>query len=385
MGKRELLLVAAFIVLGTVVYQVTATPVDPSRPGWSFSGMVQQLRRHLGGNQATAKTATSTTAPAPSSLREMRIVMRSGAITVTGEDRTDIQIDLKVSSTGFDAAEAEQLAKATTVKVDEAGPLLIATVDYPEAGRQTASLEVRVPKRLVIRMDEKNGVLTVNDVAGVVIGAGRGESNIANIAGLVQVTQRGSVISVSDVDTLRLTTRSGAEARVVRVRGDASFTLQGGELRAEAIVGAIEVDGQNTDVRFEKLEKTGRPLRINVNNGEVVLAGVQTETRIDGRDTDIRVDQPVAALLSIYNDGDEAIEFTAPANGFNLDAITAEGRLTIDSGLEKAGVSVSEGTKAAGDGSRAARNESRASAAVRGGGPTITIRATRGDITIRSR
>ncbi|MEO5895075.1 MAG: DUF4097 family beta strand repeat-containing protein [Vicinamibacterales bacterium] len=377
------MLISAFIVLGTVVYQITASPSDPTRASWSFAGMIQKVRREVSGNQASAKTRTTETVAAPDSLRELRIVMRTGAITVIGEDREDVEITLNVTSTGYDSAEAERLSKATALKLDEAGALLIASVDYPVEGRQTSTLDIRVPKRLVLRVDEKSGVLTAKDIAGVVLGAARGETNISGVAGLVQVTQRGGVISVSDVETLRLNTFSGAEARIARVRGAATFTLQRGELRAEEVNGAIELESTNADVRLEKLDKNRNPIRLNVTNGEVVLEGLQTETRIDARDADIRVDQPRAAPLSIYNDGDESIELTVPGDGFKLDAISAEGRLTADAALASAGLKIVE---SGGDGeATAVRHEFRANAAIRGGGPTITLRATRGDIVLRSR
>lgn len=381
MGKRELLLAAAFIVLGVSVYQFTAPPVDPSRPRWSFGKMLEHVRKEVRGSRASAKVATTSTVKAPDSLREMRIVMRRGAMTVTGEDRADIQVQLAVTSNGVDDAEANRLARATEVKFDEAGAVLIARVESPERGEQRASIDIRVPRRLGIRIDEKNGVLTVRDVASVIVGAGRGESVISKVPGAVQILQRGSRITITDVGSVKMTTFSGAEARVSKVRGDASFTLQGGEMRAEEIDGTIEVEARNTDVRFLKMDNNRRALRFNATNGEVVVAGVQTEMRIDGRDTDIRVDQPAASTLSIYNEGDEPIEVTVPANGFTLDAMTAAGRLTVDPGLEKAGVKV-VGSGESGD---TGRQEFRAAAPVRGGGPTVTIRASRGDIILRSR
>ena len=384
MGKRELLLIVGFIVLGTVVYQVSAGPADPVRSHWSFGGMIQQLRREVSSNSSSATSQTTLSAPAPESLRELRIVMRSGRISVAGEDRDDIAITLDVSSTGYDQAEAERLAKATTVKLDQAGAMLIATVDYPVQGRQTASIDIKVPKRLTLRVDEKSGVLTASDLGGVVIGAARGETNIERIDGLVQITQRGSSITMNDVDSVRLNTFSGAEARITNVRGDASFVLQGGELRAESVVGVIEIESRNTDVRLEKLEQNKGTIRINANNGEVVLEGVQTETRIDGREADIRVSLSKAAALSIYNDGDESIELTAPPDGFTVDAISTEGELTVDSALETAGVKVT-GNRGTSGTDTSPRQEFRASGAVRGGGPTLTLRATRGDITLRLR
>ncbi len=382
MGKRELLLAAAFVIVGALVYQVTAPAADPSRPGWSVSGIVERMRREVRGNQAQATATNASAIPAPESLREIRITVGSVNVTVIGEERADIQSELAVTSNAYDAAEAERTAKATVLKLDEAGPVLTMSVDFPPEGRQRASLSLRVPARLEVRV-EKNNTLEVSNVASLVV-AGRGETTVKGVPGSVQANQRGSTITVSDVGPLRLTTLSGAEAIVSNVHGDAYFSLQGGELRAGAIAGSIEIESRNTDIKLEKLEKLRRPIRINANRGEVAVLGVQTETRIDGRETDIRVEQTGAAPLSIYNEGNETVELTLPPDGFKIDAVTVDGRLTIDSALEKMGVKVS-GTNSQGGESGSAREEQRLEAAVRGGGPAITIRASRGDIVLRSR
>ena len=382
MGKRELLLAAAFVIVGALVYQATAPAADPSRPGWSISGIVERMRREVRGNQAQAQTTNSSTIPAPESLREIRIVVGSVNVTVIGEERNDIQSELAVTSNAYDAAEAERTAKATVLKLDEAGPVLRVSIDFPAEGRQRASLSLRVPSRLEVRV-EKNNSLEVSNVASLVV-EGRGETTVKAIAGTVQADQRGSTIKLTDIGPLRLTTLSGAEANVSNVRGDANFSLQGGELRAEEIDGSIEIESRNSDIKLEKLEKLRRPIRIHANGGEVALLGVQTETRIDGRETDIRVEQAGAAPLSIYNEGNETVELTLPPDGFKIDAVTVDGRLTIDSALEKLGVKVTGANSQGGD-SGSAREEYRLEAVVRGGGPTITIRASRGDIVLRSK
>lgn len=382
MGKRELLLAAAFVIVAALVYQVTAPAADPSRPGWSLSGIVERMRREVRGNQAQATATNSSTIPAPESLREIRIMVGSVNVTVIGEERDDIQSELTVTSNAFDTAEAERTARESKLKVDEAGPVLTVSIDFPREGRQRASLSLKVPARLEVRI-EKNNALEVSNVAALVV-AGRGETTVKGVRGPVQANQRGSTITLSDIGPLRLTTLSGAEARVSNVHGDANFSLQGGELRADEIDGSIEIEARNCDIKLEKLEKLRRPIRINANGGEVAVLGVQTETRIDGRETDIRVEQAAAAPLSIYNEGNETVELTLPPDGFKIDAVTVDGRLTIDSALEKSGVKVT-GANSQGGESGSAREEYRVEAVVRGGGPTITLRASRGDIVLRSR
>ena len=51
MGKRELLLVVVFVVLGLGVYQVTAPASEPGAPGFSIGRLVQFAKAHFHGAQ----------------------------------------------------------------------------------------------------------------------------------------------------------------------------------------------------------------------------------------------------------------------------------------------------------------------------------------------
>ena len=50
MGKRELLLIVCFVIVGAGVYQVTAPEPGPGQRGFSFSRFLEAARRE----QATA-------------------------------------------------------------------------------------------------------------------------------------------------------------------------------------------------------------------------------------------------------------------------------------------------------------------------------------------
>jgi hypothetical protein len=72
-----------------------------------------------------------------------------------------------------------------------------------------------------------------------------------------------------------------------------------------------------------------------------------------------------AAPVTVYNLGE--ILLTPPLGGYTLDATANDGRVTV----EDAGITASEGP------------DSHAEGKVRGGGPPITLRATRGRIDVR--
>ena len=56
MGKRELVIVAAIVLIGFAVYQVTAPPADPSDNGFSVGRVVNEIRREIRGQRASAET-----------------------------------------------------------------------------------------------------------------------------------------------------------------------------------------------------------------------------------------------------------------------------------------------------------------------------------------
>jgi hypothetical protein len=175
---------------------------------------------------------------------------------------------------------------------------------------------------------------------------------------------------------------SGTEARVAQVRGDSTFSNQTGELIAEDLAGSVEVESRSAELQFDKLQKvTG--VRINANLGEIVMIGLAADTRIDGRRTEIRIEHAGGAPLAVYNDG-ETIELTVPPGGFTMDARAAGGRISVDQALTEAGLASKGGTTETTE-SEAPTEETHVTGAVRGGGPPITLRATRGDIVLRAR
>ena len=123
MGKRELLLAFIFAIFGFVVYQLTAPAGDPNK-GWSIGGIVEQIRREVRGNQGRVQVARTERIMAPATVREIRIERQPSEVVVVGEDREDIEIELKIDSRAYDDAEARKTADETKVLVDQAGEVV---------------------------------------------------------------------------------------------------------------------------------------------------------------------------------------------------------------------------------------------------------------------
>ena len=378
MGKRELLLAGVFIMLGVVVYRFTAPPGDGSSSGFSFSGAIDELRREIRGYPESAEETRRVAIPAPPSVTEVRIALRTAPIAITGEDREDIDVEFYVSSNGRDKADAEELVKQSVLRVDQAGAVVILTGKFPEPGTQRPRLTIRMPRRLAARMDDKVAPLKIDGVAEVTVGNGTAETTISNIAGQVVLTQRGSKVSIENVGGLKLNASAGAEVTMARIRGNTTLSLQSADITARGLGGGLEVDSRNSELRFEELERLTGTVRLNLTAGELRLAGLATEARIDGRRTEMFVELARAVPLAIYNDS-EPVEVALPRGGLRIDAVASDARVSLDPALQKAGLTVeapADRTKSAGD--------ERVSGELGGGGPLVTIRNARADIILRT-
>jgi len=370
MGKRELLLLAIFAALGVVVYQVTAPPPPPGSQGFSVSGLIRNMRRHIHGNRESAAAHTQISLPVDAALRELRVsIMRGSAITITGENRDDIAAEFSVTARGYDQAEARAAADASHVKLSRAGDAALVSLDMPRnAFVPDVTLILKVPRRLAVRFDSHFGRLVVNDVASLDVASTRGETRLARIAGRLSITQSMGDLEIVDAGAVKLNARN-SQGMLRSIHGTVSVQAIGGELTMIDVAGPIDLDARNTDVQLEKLASLKPPLRVQATNGRLRVSDLRTEARLDVTNTEVDVALDAAAPLTIYSTG-EAISVTPPSSGYTLDATANEGRITVDDGDIKPSES---------------QGEQHAQGAVRGGGPAIMLRATRGDIVVRAR
>src|SRR5215218_3485168 len=130
MGKRELVLIVVFVVLGVAVYQVTAPPPPPGSEGVSLSGIVGKMKRQIQGNRATGAAESKQVAAVDPGVRELRLnIPRNSDITITGEDRKDVAAEMRTTARGYNEAEAVAVASAVKLKIEHVGDALVVSLD----------------------------------------------------------------------------------------------------------------------------------------------------------------------------------------------------------------------------------------------------------------
>ena len=366
------MLVVAFVVVGIVVYQFTAPPPPPGSEGFSVGGILRNIRREMKGARETATADSAQTVAVPAAAVLLRVnVARVSDLTITGEDRSDIAASLHVTARGYEKTDATAAAHAPRLKIETPGDAVVVSLEFtgmPSVSRNqpppNLSLSLSVPKRLAVRVEPHIGRFVLTNAAGAEIMGSRGETKISRLAGDLRLTHNGGPIDVSNVRSLKLTVRN-SRGTIKDVAGQTSIDGIGGDLTLSGIAGPLEIEGRNTDVTLDAATLLKPPLRINLTAGQLRVRGLRTEARIDGRNSDISVTLDAAAPLSIYNLG--GITVTAPPAGYNVDAVATEGRVTVEDGM----LTATEGP------------DSHAEGKIRGGGPALMLRATRGSIEVR--
>ena len=372
MGKRELLLIVAFAIAGAIVYQVTAPPPAPGERSFSPGQIIENIRRGIRGNRAAAESVNAGTFPVERAITELQVSWPKGSaleLTIAGEDRADIASELKVHSNAFDDAEAQRTAKATALKIERAGMRLVASLNFPAEGSQTAYLILRVPARLQLKIAAARGRTRITNVAAVEVETGRGDTEIKQVTGRAAGNYRGGDLRVIGAGSVKFTT-IGTDVRLEQITGETSINMRAGNLRGAALTGPIDIDTTGVDVELDKLDKTTGMVRIAASAGSVSLKGLRSEARVDARSSDVDAILERAVPLGIFSDGGSPVEITEPPGGNQLDAVASDGDINVPEGTVQV---------------TANGQEHRASGPVRGGGPTITIRTSHASIRVRAR
>ncbi|MBI2832837.1 MAG: hypothetical protein HYX76_00230, partial [Acidobacteria bacterium] len=213
MGKRELLLIAVFGLVGLAVYQFTAPPARPGQEGFSIGRAWQHIRTEIQGEAALAENRSTTTGAVAAGIDELVLAETRGTITVLGEPRSDVLVEVRAEVSGSDQPEAERRARGMTAQVVPGGPSLRLTVPIPSGARRyRVDMTVHIPSRLGVRADGLRGQLNVRGAAAVKLNV-RGDAVIKDIAGTVEGEHRGGDVEISGARAVRLETR-GSDVRL---------------------------------------------------------------------------------------------------------------------------------------------------------------------------
>jgi hypothetical protein len=207
----------------------------------------------------------------------------------------------------------------------------------------------------------------IADVAGAEVMGQRGETRVSKIAGHVALGHSGGRLEIENVASLKLTGRN-SNAQVRGVAGSVTLDATGADMQLQGIGGPLEIEQRNSDLVIDAEKMLKPPFRYTGTGGELRVTNLRTEGRIDARNVDLDFTLAAAAPITIYSTGED-IRVVAPPGGYTLDAVATDGQITSEDSAITA--TPSDGP------------EARVTAKIRGGGPALTLRATRARIDVR--
>ena len=243
---------------------------------------------------ADLMTATNVvrTAAIPAGLKALDVDNRFGTIHITGTDSGPTSWTWNLAVHARSDAVAQKIADAASCKAELDGDHLRLIVSLPES-REPHSIqsdfEIRLPKAVSVRAENRFGPIDVSDLAGNVEAIdANGRVKILNVGGSVQARTSFDSLSVNKTGPATLKNQNGEiraadiggsleaetsfDSLIVReVRGQAALDNQNGRIEASAVHGSLEAK-----TSFESLVATdiSGAATLHNQNGRIEAAGI---------------------------------------------------------------------------------------------------------------
>jgi hypothetical protein len=277
----------------------------------------------------------------------------SGDITVTRGAAGVVVIRGRVTANerraASDADAAVRQVEQQPPIVQQGNVITIGKFEDEKIARQVSvSYEVSVPEA---------ADLTARSGSGDVVAKGIGrDANLTSGSGSITASDIGGALAVS---------AGSGDLTIERVGGQVRAKSGSGGIRATALAAGISAETGSGDVRVEVMG-TG-DVGASSGSGDLTVSGVRGALRAHSASGDVNVTGTPAAAWEIHSASGDVVLTVPATTAFTLDARSSSGRIdakvpvTVQGELPKGTL---RGT-------------------VHGGGPTVTVNTSSGDITIR--
>jgi len=364
MGKRELIIAAAFVVVAVVAYQFTAPAPKPGERRFSLTELFTGIHRGMRANVATASVTKSGTIAVASAVTEIRLaVMRAVPLTIIGEKRTDIGYEAVITSSGPDEASARAYADRSQLTSDDMNTVQKLDLKFPDEGNQSGPLTLRVPSRLLVKV-EGTGHLTVSDVRAVDLRNLTGDVVISNLQERLTGSHRTGELSVSHTGAIEMSLVS-SRARLTDIDGAISLNARSGDCVIAKSKGSVDATLQNAE--FTVTDQAGS-IRVTGELGTLRVVAPGKDLAIDVRRMGVDVTLSAAVPATILTSNETLKLSLVGPPGLALDAVATD----------RGGIRVTDFAAQPTQQDR----ETRLVTTVGGGGPRVILRNSAGDIVI---
>lgn len=362
MGKRELLLVLVFAVVGTVLYQLTVPASVEGARGFSLRDIFRSARSHMGDRSATRMVSRSATLVLPDGIDVIEIEDFRGRLDVVGEDGADVHATLDVTLHGLDDADLDEQAAGLdfTITARE-GRAVIDTTRLSGGSRPDLTLRVRMPKTLRLQLGGR-GTASLTGIEGAEFDDYRGDLVVEEVSGPITGSHRDGRAEFGRDTHVDIETHRG----IVRLVRPASVQLHADGTDIEVMEAAGDVSLTQRQCTIEVLGGAGTTT-VRGQGGTIKLRNVRNPVDIEATRLTVSMTMERAAAVTLAIEGDD-VDLTLPRDGVDIEASVERGDLRAPDAL----------TAVIEDDVR------RVTGSLAGGGPRLSLTVERGALIIRT-
>jgi DUF4097 and DUF4098 domain-containing protein YvlB len=315
--------------------------------------------------------SSSQTVPAEE-LSKIIATTPDGEIDVQPTDTGAATLDItKRVRTRLGERKAESYFDRMTVDISTAGATLSIIGDVPDYTLGVGfsiDYALRVPKGMALELRTSDGNIDVDEIAGELQArTSDGDITVVNTAGAELRTSDGD-IRVESVEGDISAVTSDGDITIASVTGELSARSSDGDISCSDISNAIELQLSDGDATIRNARGG---ITARTSDGELDIENVEGPVELKTSDGDILLSladsSEAESITCTSSDGNIRVEVT-PSAAYSLEARTSSGRVNVEMPGK---FSFDEKHK-------------RVEGTINGGGPTISLRASDGSITIAS-
>jgi len=349
-----------------------------------------------------------------SAAKNLRVRVDFGSVRVQGSSQQDITYVIRTRSYGSDERQAKREFEAYKISASVRGDTALIDGDWQGRRHNLCSGEfvINVPRNLELaKLETSGGGVMVSGIAGrVEAESGGGKIHLDDVGGSVTAQTGGDSIEIGTVNGDLTLETGGGKIYISNAKGKVTATTGGGNIvLVSAAQGAtLEAGGGNIDVR-----KCGGKLKVSTGGGNIELGDISGPVEIETGGGSIRLGWAQGVVRAetgagrIELNGVSSARAETGAGGIQAKFISSKGERT-DSVLEtsagdivvyiapdvamtiRASIDLANGHKISSDftdirvtsegGDWPGPKSFTAEGKLNGGGPTLKVRTTTGDI-----
>ena len=350
----------------------------------------QQTRVYHDGDSWTEEVTGSLSA-----ARNLHIRVDFGSVRVQGSSQHDITYVIRTRSYGSDEKQARREFEAYKINASAHGDTALIEGDWQGHRHNLCSGEfvINVPRNLdLAKIETSGGGVTVNGIAGrVEAESGGGKIQLDDIGGTVTAQTGGDSIEIGTVNgDLRLET-GGGRINIANAKGKVNATTGGGNIDVKKCGGKLKVSTGGGNI---ELGDVSGPVEIETGGGSIRLGWAKGVVRAQTGAGRIELNGVSSAhaetgaggiLAKFISSGERADSVLETSAGDIVVYIAPDVAMTI-----RASIDLANGHKIQSDfsdirvtsegGDWPGPKSFTAEGKLNGGGPTLKVRTTTGDI-----